>query len=68
MKNNTTHLATLPFGMKGYVKLPITTVKSPLYRYNVLNTLIHSVVHTQHPDITELLFIFKMNKQTNLLK
>ena len=34
-------------------KNPFTTVKPPLYRNNYLNTLIHSLVHTYHPDITE---------------
>ena len=46
-------MATLPTGIIGYIEIPITTAKPPLYRINVLNTLIHSVVQTYHPELTE---------------
>ena len=35
------------------IKNPITTVKPSHYRFTVSDTLIRSVVHTYHPEITE---------------
>ena len=47
------HIATLANGLIGYIGNPITTVKPSHYRIIDLNLLIHSVVHTYHPETTE---------------
>ena len=39
--------------MKGYIEITNTTVEPSHYKIKDLNTLIHSVVHTYHPEITE---------------
>ena len=51
--NSTTHNATLPTGHIGYIEVPITKEKLKHYQVNDINSLVHSVVHTYHPDITE---------------
>ena len=53
IKNNAIHIATPPAGTVGYTEIPITIVKPSHYRNSDLNKLIHSVVHTYHPEITE---------------
>ena len=55
IQNSTNHIATLPTGHFGYIEVPITNEKPKYYQVNDLNTLIHNVTHTYHPDITELI-------------
>ena len=54
-QNSTNHTATLPTGHIGYIEVPITNEKPKYYQVNDLNTLIHNVTHTYHPEITELI-------------
>ena len=52
--NSTNHFATLPTGHIGYNEVPNTNEKPNYYQVNDINTLIHNVTHTYHPEITEL--------------
>ena len=52
IQNFTSHPATLPRGIIGYIEIPITQTTPPHYRVNDVNSLIHSVIHAYHPDIT----------------
>ena len=36
-----------------YIEVPITNVKPKYYQVNAINTLIHNVTYTYHPEITE---------------
>ena len=54
-QNYTNHIATLPKGHIGYIQVPITNEQTKYYQVNDLNTLVHTVAHTFHPDITELI-------------
>ena len=47
------HVATLPTGHIGYIEVPITNEKPKFFQVNDINTLIHNVTHTYHPEITE---------------
>ena len=47
------HVATLPTGHIGYIEVPITNEKPKFFQNNDINTLIHNVTHTHHPEITE---------------
>ena len=51
-QNFTSHPATLPRGIIGYIKIPITQTTPPHYRVHEVNSLIHSVIHAYHPDTT----------------
>ena len=53
--NSTNHIATQPTGHIGYIEVPITNEKPKHYQVNNLNTLIHNVTHTYHPEYTELI-------------
>ena len=53
IQNSTNHVATLPTGHIGYIEVPITNEKPKYYQDNDINTLIHNVAHTYHPEITE---------------
>ena len=53
IQNTSKHVATLPIGHIGYIEVPITNEKPKFYQVNDINTLIHNVTHTYHPDITE---------------
>ena len=53
IQNFTSNIATLPKGNIGYIEIPVTIEKPPYYQVNDVNTLIHSIIHTYHPDITE---------------
>ena len=55
IKNTTNHIATLPTGHIGYIEVPITNEKLKYYHVNDINTLIHNVAHTYHPEITEII-------------
>ena len=46
-------MAIFPTGIIGYIEVPITTVKPSQYRNKYINTLINSVVHNYHPELTE---------------
>ena len=52
IQNFTSHPATLPRGIIGYIEIPITQTTPPHYRVHDVNSLIHSVIHVYHPDIT----------------
>ena len=51
-QNFTSHPATLPRGIIGYIEIPITQTTPPHYRVQDVNLLIHSVIHAYHPDTT----------------
>ena len=55
IQNSTNHIATLPTGHIGYIEVPITNEKPKYYQVNDINTLIHNVTHTYHPEITEII-------------
>ena len=52
IQNFTSHPATLRRGIIGYIEIPIIQTKPPHYRVQDVNSLIHSVIHTYHPDTT----------------
>ena len=52
IQNFTFQLATLPRGILGYIEIPFTQTTPPHYRVHDVNSLIHSVIHTCHPDTT----------------
>ena len=53
IQNFTSNIATIPKGNIGYIEIPVTIEKPPYYQVNDVNTLIHSIIHTYHPDLTE---------------
>ena len=53
IQNTFKRVATLPTGDIGHIEVPITNEKPKFYQVNDINTLIHNVTHTYHPDITE---------------
>ena len=53
IQNTSKHIATLPTGQIGYIEVPITNEKPKFFQVNDINTLIHNVTHTYHPEITE---------------
>ena len=53
IQNTSKHIATLPPGNIEYIEVPITNEKPKFYQVNDINSLIHNVIHTYHPDITE---------------
>ena len=52
LQNFTSHPATLPRGIIGYIHIPITQTTPPHYKVQDVNSLIHSVIHAHHPDTT----------------
>ena len=44
IQNFTSHPATLPRGIIGYIEIPITQTTSPHYRVQDVNSPIHSVI------------------------
>ena len=50
--NFTSHPATLPRGIIGYIEIPIVQTTHPHYRVQDVSSLIHSVIHTYHPYTT----------------
>ena len=52
IQNFTSHPATLPRGNIGYIEIPTIQTTPPHYRVQDVNSLIHSVMHTYHPDTT----------------
>ena len=53
IQNTSKHVATLPTGHIGYIEVPITNEKPKFFQVNDINTLIHNVTYTYHPEITE---------------
>ena len=53
IQNTSRHVATLPTGHIEYIEVPITNEKPKFFQVNDLNTSIHNVTHTYHPEITE---------------
>ena len=53
IQNTSQHVATLPTGHIGYIEVPIRNEKPKFFQVNDINTLIHNVTHTYHPEITE---------------
>ena len=53
LKTKLTLNATLPQGLIGYIEIPTTNTKPSYYRVYDVNTLVHSLVHSYCPDITE---------------
>ena len=51
--NTSKHVATLPTGHIRYIEVEITNEKPKFFQVNDINTLIHNVTHTYHPEITE---------------
>ena len=61
-------MATSLKGIFKYFEIQVAIVKSPQHRSIDLISLIHSVVRSYHPDITELMFTIKTwYKQTTPL-
>ena len=52
-QNTSKHVATLPTGHIGHIEVPITNEKPKFYQVKDINTLVHNVTHTYHPEITE---------------
>ena len=52
IQNYTSHAATLPRVIIGYIEIPIIQTTPPYYRVQDVNSLIHSVIHTYHSDNT----------------
>ena len=50
IQNFTSHPATLPRGIIGYIEIHITQTTPPHYRVQDINSLIHSVTHAHHPE------------------
>ena len=53
IQNTSKHVATLPTRHIGYIEVPITKEKPKFFQVNDINTLIHNVTNTYHPEITE---------------
>ena len=53
IQNTSKHVASLPTGHIGYIEVPITNEKHKFFQVNDINTLIHNVTYTYHPEITE---------------
>ena len=53
IKNITMHKATLPTGILGYIEILLATERPSHYRVIYSNTLVQSVVHLYHSEITE---------------
>ena len=53
IQNTSKHVATLPTGHIGYIEVPVTNEKPKFFQVNDINTLIHNVTLTYHPEITE---------------
>ena len=63
IQNFTSHPATLPRGIIGYIEIPITQTTPPHYRVQDENSLIHSVIQAYHPDTT---LPFRQNDYTDM--
>ena len=53
IQNSTSHVATFPTGHIGYTEVSITNEKPKYYHVNDINTFIHNVTYTFHPETTE---------------
>ena len=63
IQNFTTHPATLPREIIGSIETPIIQTTPPHYKVQDVNSLIHSVIHTYHPDTT---IPYKQNDYTDM--
>ena len=63
IQNFTSHPATIPRGIIGYIEIPIIQTTPPYYRVEDVNSLIHSVIHVYHPDTT---IPIKQNEYTDM--
>ena len=61
IQNTSKHVATLPTGHIGYIEVPGTMEKPKFFQVNDINTLIHNVTHTYHPEITEPILLNPTN-------
>ena len=52
IQNFTSHRATLPRGIIGYIEIPIIQTTPPHYRVQDVNSFFHSIIHTYHPKTT----------------
>ena len=52
-KNSPAHKTTLPNAIMGFIKIFITSVNPSHYNINDLKSLIHLVVHNNHPQKIE---------------
>ena len=50
IQSSTNHIATLPKGHIGYIEVSITDEQPKYYQVNDINSLVHNVVHTYHPE------------------
>ena len=50
---STSHAATLPTRNIGYIEVPITNEKPKYYQVHDINSSVHNVAHTYHPELTE---------------
>ena len=53
IQNTSKHVATLPTGHIGYIEFPITNEKPKFFQVNDINTVLHNVTLTYHPERTE---------------
>ena len=63
IQNFTSHPATLPRGIIGYIEIPITQTTPPHYRVHDVNSLIHSVIHAYHHETT---IAIRQNEYTDM--
>ena len=63
IQNFTSHPATLPRGIIGYIEIPVTQTTPPHYRVHDVNSLIHSEIPAYHPDTT---IPIKQNEYTDM--
>ena len=52
-QNSANHVATLPNGIIGYIEVPIRNQKPKYYQVHDINSLVHNIAHTYHPEFTE---------------
>ena len=62
LKNKTTQSAALLLGRSGCIGTLVATETPRHYRGTDLKTLIHSISHTNHTDITEPVDVFHQDK------
>ena len=53
IQNSTNHVANLPTGNIAHIEVPITYERPKCYQVHDINSLVHNVAHTNHPEISE---------------
>ena len=53
IQNSTNHVAILPTGNIGYIKVPITNGKPKYYQVHDNHSLVHNVAHEYNRELTE---------------